>query len=141
MPPLRAQAAETGGEFLIADGRKIFSDIDSDVMSRLYSRSIRYSVMELPFFGWVDSLPEFVQGGVMGALKGLASAGENWRSREEDEMRRGRVSNSLLLVTNSQLSMPRLTSVSSSSSRGEGTMTPDSFRLGRPPSPLSSATP
>lgn len=44
---------------------------------RLYERSIRYSVMELPFFGWVDSLPSFVQGGVMGALKGLASAAIN----------------------------------------------------------------
>lgn len=28
------KAAETGGEFLIADGRKIFADIDDDVMGR-----------------------------------------------------------------------------------------------------------
>ena len=49
------------GEFLIADGRKIFADVKEDVMERLYKRSIRYSVMELPFFGWVDNLPEVVR--------------------------------------------------------------------------------
>ncbi|GMH81542.1 hypothetical protein TrVE_jg1073 [Triparma verrucosa] len=65
--------AEKGGEFLIADGRKIFADVKEDVMERLYKRSIRYSVMELPFFGWVDNLPEVVRPGLMGALKGLAS--------------------------------------------------------------------
>ncbi|GMH69342.1 hypothetical protein TL16_g05135 [Triparma laevis f. inornata] len=42
-------------------------------MQRLYNRSIRYSVMELPFFGWVDSLPSALRPSIMGALKGLAS--------------------------------------------------------------------
>merc|ERR1719375_2264846 len=40
------KAAETGGEFLIADGRAIFRDIDSNILEKLYNRSIRYSVME-----------------------------------------------------------------------------------------------
>ena len=51
------KAAETGGEFLVADGRRMFRDLDSDLVEELYNRQIRYSVMELPFFGWVDSLP------------------------------------------------------------------------------------
>lgn len=71
------KAAETGGEFLIADGRQIFRDLKPDLVERLYSRDIRYSVMELPFFGWVDNLPEFVQPAAMGALKGLVSAAIN----------------------------------------------------------------
>ena len=71
------KAAETGGEFLIADGRQIFRDLNPDVVERVYNRDIRYSVMELPFFGWVDNLPEFVQPGVMGLVKGLASAAIN----------------------------------------------------------------
>jgi len=50
--------ADEGGEFLVADGRAVFRDIDPDLMQRLYAKSIRYSVMELPFFGWVDALPE-----------------------------------------------------------------------------------
>lgn len=71
------KAAETGGEFLIADGRQIFRDLRSDLVEKLYQRNIRYSVMELPFFGWVDNLPEFIQPGVMGAVRGLASAAIN----------------------------------------------------------------
>jgi hypothetical protein len=71
------KAAETGGEFLIADGRAIFRDLKPDLVEKLYSRNIRYSVMELPFFGWVDSLPEFVRPGVMGAVKGVVSAAIN----------------------------------------------------------------
>mmetsp|Transcript_30523 Transcript_30523/g.56015 ORF Transcript_30523/g.56015 Transcript_30523/m.56015 type:complete len:424 (-) Transcript_30523:104-1375(-) len=71
------KAAEEGGEFLIADGRQIFQDLTPDLVEKLYDRDIRYSVMELPFFGWVDNLPEFAQPGVMGAVKGLASAAIN----------------------------------------------------------------
>lgn len=67
------KAAETGGEFLIADGRRVFRDLDTDVLERLYSRNIRYGVMELPFFGWVDNLPEPLQSPVMGSIKSLAS--------------------------------------------------------------------
>lgn len=71
------KAAETGGEFLIADGRAVFRDLDPSLVEKLYERSIRYSVMELPFFGWIDGLPEFLRPGTMGAIKGLASAAIN----------------------------------------------------------------
>jgi len=71
------KAAETGGEFLIADGRSIFRDLNSDLVSKLYNRSIRYSVMELPFFGWLDNLPTPLQPPLMSVIKGLASAAIN----------------------------------------------------------------
>ncbi|GFH58635.1 hypothetical protein CTEN210_15111 [Chaetoceros tenuissimus] len=71
------KAAETGGEFLIADGRSIFRDLKSDLVEKLYNRSIRYSVMELPFFGWLENVPNPLQAPLMGAIKGLASAAIN----------------------------------------------------------------
>ncbi len=71
------KAAETGGEFLIADGRAIFRDLKQDLIEKLYNRSIRYSVMELPFFGWLDNVPEFAQGPLKGVIKGLAGAAIN----------------------------------------------------------------
>lgn len=71
------KAAETGGEFIIADGRAMFRDLDPSLVERLYNRKIRYSVMELPFFGWIDGLPEFMQGGVQGLVKGVVSAAMN----------------------------------------------------------------
>jgi len=71
------KAAEEGGEFLIADGRSIFRDLKSDFIERLYNRSIRYSVMELPFFGWLDSVPEILQDPLKGGIRGLASAAIN----------------------------------------------------------------
>lgn len=71
------KAAETGGEFLIADGRQIFLDLNPDVLDRLYKRNIRYSVMELPFFDFIDNVPEFAQEPLKGAIKGLASAAIN----------------------------------------------------------------
>jgi alpha-ketoglutarate-dependent taurine dioxygenase len=71
------KAAETGGEFLIADGRAIFRDLDPALVEKLYKRSIRYSVMELPFFGWIDGIPSVLQEPIMGVIKGLASAAIN----------------------------------------------------------------
>ena len=71
------KAAETGGEFIIADGRKMFRDLSPELVEELYNRGIRYSVMELPFFGWVDNLPGFMRDPVMGIIKGAASAAIN----------------------------------------------------------------
>jgi len=71
------KAAETGGEFLIGDGRAIFRDLKPELVAKLYNRSIRYSVMELPFFGWLDNVPEMFRGVMMGGIKGLASAAIN----------------------------------------------------------------
>lgn len=71
------KAAEEGGEFLIADGRRMFCDLDADLVEELYERQIRYSVMELPFFGWIDKLPGVVQEPVMGLLKGIVETAIN----------------------------------------------------------------
>jgi hypothetical protein len=71
------KAAEEGGEFLIADGRRMFRDLDPQLVQELYNRQIRYSVMELPFFGWVDNLPGPLQGGAMAVIKGIVSAAIN----------------------------------------------------------------
>ena len=69
--------ADVGGEFLIADGRAVFRDLKPDLVERLYSRNIRYSVMELPFFGFIDNLPEFAQGAVQAVIKSIVSAAIN----------------------------------------------------------------
>jgi hypothetical protein len=71
------KAAETGGEFIVADGRRVFQDLDSDVVEELYKRGIRYSVMELPFFGWIDNVPGPLREPVMTGVRGLVSAAIN----------------------------------------------------------------
>lgn len=80
------KAAEEGGEFLIADGRRMFRDLDADLVEELYNRNIRYSVMELPFFGWVDNFPGVLQEPVMAALKGLVSTAINAKVDFDVEM-------------------------------------------------------
>lgn len=69
--------ADVGGEFLVADGRAIFRDLKPDLLQRLYNRNIRYSVMELPFFGFIDNLPEFTHGPIQAVLKSIVSAAVN----------------------------------------------------------------
>jgi len=71
------KSAETGGEFLLADGRAIFRDLTPELLERLYERNIRYSVMELPFFDWIDNLPDFTQEPMKAFIKGLAGAAIN----------------------------------------------------------------
>merc|ERR1719160_2458030 len=63
------KAAEEGGEFLLCDGRRVFRDLPTDLLGRLYDNSIRYSVMELPFFGWLDSLPDMMQAPMQSIVK------------------------------------------------------------------------
>jgi len=53
------KAAEEGGEFLIADGRKMFKRLDGDWVEDAYEREIRYSTAEFPM-GFIDQLPGFV---------------------------------------------------------------------------------
>lgn len=62
---------------MIADGRRVFRDLDSDLVEELYKRQIRYSVMELPFFGWMDNLPGFLQPPVQSLVRGLISTAIN----------------------------------------------------------------
>ena len=79
------KAADKGGEFLIADGRRMFQDLDSDIVEELYNRNIRYSVMELPFFGWVDNFGPLKQP-VMSVLKGIVSGAINTKVDFDVEM-------------------------------------------------------
>ncbi|KAL1527943.1 hypothetical protein AB1Y20_009314 [Prymnesium parvum] len=45
--------AETGGEFLLLDGKQMLRDLDPAVLSRLYERRVRFSNAELPFFDFL----------------------------------------------------------------------------------------
>lgn len=71
--------ADEGGEFLLADGRAVFRDLDTDLLSRLYSKSIRYSVMELPFFSFVDAVPEPIRDPLSSGVKALVEAAINMK--------------------------------------------------------------
>jgi hypothetical protein len=55
----------------------VLRDLDSDLVEELYNRQIRYSVMELPFFGWMDNLPGFLQPPMQSLVKGLISTAIN----------------------------------------------------------------
>ena len=78
--------AEEGGEFMVCDGRRVFRDCDEELLARLYGRRIRYSVMELPFFSFLDGLPEEVaagpvkiplRAGAASAVRGVVAAAIN----------------------------------------------------------------
>jgi hypothetical protein len=80
------QQAEEGGEFMVCDGRRVFRDCDEELLARLYGRRIRYSVMELPFFSFLDGLPEEVaagpvkiplRAGAASAVRGVVAAAIN----------------------------------------------------------------
>jgi hypothetical protein len=47
--------ADTGGEFLLLDGRKALADMKPDVRQRMYERGVRFSNAELPFFDFLRS--------------------------------------------------------------------------------------
>ena len=49
------KAADTGGEFLLLDGRKALADMKLDVRQRMYERGVRFSNAELPFFDFLRS--------------------------------------------------------------------------------------
>lgn len=104
------KAAETGGEFLLADGRGVFRDLEPEILERLYRRSIRYGVIELPFFGWVDNLPEPVQGPTMGLFRALVSAAVNAKVDFDVEMleQRGGYDNTRLLQARAPKQSPVL---------------------------------
>mmetsp|Transcript_52274 Transcript_52274/g.124691 ORF Transcript_52274/g.124691 Transcript_52274/m.124691 type:complete len:450 (-) Transcript_52274:218-1567(-) len=55
------KAAEEGGEFLIADGRKMFRELSAEWLEKIYAREVKYSTAEFPM-GFIESLPEPLQG-------------------------------------------------------------------------------
>jgi Taurine catabolism dioxygenase TauD, TfdA family len=67
------KAAEIGGEFIIADGRQIFRQLNPDILHDLYTKQIRYSVMELPFFDWLMNIPTPFQRPLEGMIQSLVS--------------------------------------------------------------------
>jgi Taurine catabolism dioxygenase TauD, TfdA family len=70
-------AAAQGGEFLVADGRHVFRALPVDLLRTLYDKQIRYSVMELPFFDWIDSVPEILREPVADGVRALVAAAVN----------------------------------------------------------------
>lgn len=54
------KAAEKGGEFMIADGRKMFQQLDEGWLQDIYNRDVVYSTAEFPM-GFIESLPDFMQ--------------------------------------------------------------------------------
>jgi len=60
------KAAEEGGEFLIADGRKMFKELDEDFLKKVYDKEVRYSTAEFPM-GFLESL-----GPLQGAAEPIA---------------------------------------------------------------------
>jgi len=66
--------ADVGGEFLLADGRKILADMDPAVLERLYSKGVRFSNAELPFFDFLRTTPAPVRSALEPVFKGVASA-------------------------------------------------------------------
>eukprot|EP00418_Pyrodinium_bahamense_P001773 CAMPEP_0179015552 /NCGR_PEP_ID=MMETSP0796-20121207/2855_1 /TAXON_ID=73915 /ORGANISM="Pyrodinium bahamense, Strain pbaha01" /LENGTH=491 /DNA_ID=CAMNT_0020711199 /DNA_START=55 /DNA_END=1530 /DNA_ORIENTATION=+ len=55
------KAAEEGGEFLVADGRKMFRQLNESWLASVYDREVKYSTAEFPV-GFVEQLPDFLQG-------------------------------------------------------------------------------
>ena len=64
--------AEKGGEFLLADGRAVLADMDKDVLERVYTKGVRFSNAELPFFDFLRSTPEAVKETLKPVFKAVA---------------------------------------------------------------------
>mmetsp|Transcript_10156 Transcript_10156/g.24985 ORF Transcript_10156/g.24985 Transcript_10156/m.24985 type:complete len:455 (-) Transcript_10156:371-1735(-) len=61
--------ASVGGEFTLLDGRKMFYDLNQDVLERFYNKDIRIKVVGLPAGPLANVLP---RGMLAGAFEGLA---------------------------------------------------------------------
>jgi len=88
--------AETGGEFLLLDGRKMLREIPAPVLQRVYDRGVRFSNAELPFFDFLRSAGPLRQV-LEPAIKAVAQLGVGakidmdlelrWDENEEDGLR------------------------------------------------------
>jgi len=65
--------ADVGGEFLLLDGQKVLYDMDPEVLERAYSKGVRFSNAELPFFDFLRTTPEPLREFLQPKLRGLAS--------------------------------------------------------------------
>jgi len=80
------KAADDGGEFMVCDGRRVFRDLDAQLLAKLYGKSIRYSVMELPFFGFIDALPGPLREPAAAAARATVAAAINAKVDFDVEM-------------------------------------------------------
>lgn len=88
--------AETGGEFLLLDGRKMLAEIPAPVLQRLYERGVRFSNAELPFFDFLRSTGP-LRTVLQPALQAIAQVGVGakidmdlelrWDENDEDGLR------------------------------------------------------
>lgn len=79
------KAAEEGGEFLVADGRKIFKELDKDWLKNIYDKEVKYSTAEFPM-GFIDGLPEFMQGAVEPLAYGALSTALKYKVDFDTEL-------------------------------------------------------
>lgn len=63
------KAAEQGGEFLVADGRKMFKDLDPEWVKKTYESEVCYSTAEFPM-GFLEKLPWFLEEAVKPVVYG-----------------------------------------------------------------------
>ena len=61
-------ATVSGGEFFIADGERIFRDLDPEILKTLYERKVRISVSNLDLGAIVDNVPDSVRNGAKDTL-------------------------------------------------------------------------
>ena len=90
------KAADKGGEFLLADGKKMLAEMDPAVLERLYTKGVRFSNAELPFFDFLRNAGPLKEFG-MNIAKGIAEvavAGKidmelelRWAENEKDGLR------------------------------------------------------
>merc|ERR1719389_1524931 len=84
------------GEFLLADGKKMLAEMDPAVLERLYTKGVRFSNAELPFFDFLRNAGPLKEVG-MNIAKGIAEvavAGKidmelelRWAENEKDGLR------------------------------------------------------
>eukprot|EP00316_Scyphosphaera_apsteinii_P012121 CAMPEP_0119309460 /NCGR_PEP_ID=MMETSP1333-20130426/15780_1 /TAXON_ID=418940 /ORGANISM="Scyphosphaera apsteinii, Strain RCC1455" /LENGTH=419 /DNA_ID=CAMNT_0007313445 /DNA_START=15 /DNA_END=1274 /DNA_ORIENTATION=- len=79
--------AETGGEFLLLDGKKMLREIKPEVLQRLYERGVRFSNAELPFFDFLRNTPLPVKEALQPVFQTIASAGVSAKIDMELELR------------------------------------------------------
>jgi len=66
------KAADEGGEFLLADGRKLFRELDEDFVEAAYEKEVRFIAAELPL-GFMDALHPGVRSFLEEPMLSLAS--------------------------------------------------------------------
>jgi len=89
--------ADTGGEFLLLDGRQALADMNPEVRERMYERGVRFSNAELPFFDFLRGTPGPVKEVLMPVFKSVAELAVaakidmelelQWAENEKDGLR------------------------------------------------------